>query len=113
MAPIEQCRLVGPDGGRTLKISAYYGPYQQSPRDPQGNPFLYLGPRGNEDGSAWTTASCPTGEALFTVEALSSADHDRAAVRKALSTFAAESAKRHGCATPAEPVSDDDRTWRG
>ncbi|MFI8438466.1 hypothetical protein ACIGJO_33005 [Streptomyces sp. NPDC079020] len=58
------------------------------------------------DGVYWTTADCPDGEALYAVETVrdEEAGDFRAAdpklQRAALKTFAANSARRHGCPAP-------------
>lgn len=100
-APIEQCLLAGPDGKQTFRIAAYYGPYPNAPRhDPFRSPYDYVGRSGDNGDRSWTTASCPTGEALYTLEPIrphtAASDRERTALR----VFATESAKRHGCGTP-------------
>ncbi|MFB7547413.1 hypothetical protein [Streptomyces sp. NPDC056154] len=101
-APIEQCLLAGPDGKQTFRIAAYYGPYPNAPRhDPFRSPYDYVGRSGSNGERSWTTASCPTGEALYTLEPIRSHTTAWDRERTALRVFAAESAKRHGCGAPA------------
>ncbi|MFE9846415.1 hypothetical protein [Streptomyces goshikiensis] len=101
-APIEQCLLAGAGGEPAFRLAAYYGPYPNAPRhDPSRSPDDYTTPSGTNGGKSWTTAACPTGEALFTMEPLLPGAEPSAETRKAFPTFAAESAKRHGCEPPA------------
>ncbi|MFF3729795.1 hypothetical protein ACFYXM_05540 [Streptomyces sp. NPDC002476] len=102
-APVEQCLLADPDGRQTFRLAAYYGPYPKAPRrDPHRNPHDYVGRSGDSGQRSWTTANCPIGEALYTLEPVrpqaAASERERAALRR----FAAESARRHGCGTPAE-----------
>ncbi|MHB9859920.1 hypothetical protein [Streptomyces sp. YIM S03343] len=100
-APIEQCFLATNNGEPTFRIAAYYGPYTNAPRhNPYRSPDDYLGTSGSNEGKSWTTASCPTGSALYTFEPLTS--HAKASIseHQALITFATQSAKRHGCNSP-------------
>jgi hypothetical protein len=100
-APIEQCFLAASNGEPTFRMAAYYGPYTNAPRrNPFRSPDDYVGTDGSNEGKSWTTASCPTGTALYTFEPLTSHAKAGASERQALSTFAAQSAKRHGCRTP-------------
>ncbi|MEU4346750.1 hypothetical protein [Streptomyces sp. NPDC023838] len=100
-APIEQCVPAEPDGGREFKITAYYGPYAKAPRhDPHRSPYDYVGASGNRGGKAWTTASCPAGEALYTIEPLTPSSPSTDLERHILQGFAADSAQRHGCGKP-------------
>ncbi|MCH0558909.1 hypothetical protein [Streptomyces sp. MUM 16J] len=100
-APVEQCLLANAAGTPTFRLAAYYGPYINAPRrNPWRNPYDYVGASGANDGKSWTTASCPTGTALYTLEPLASHATASASERQALVTFAAQSAKRHGCSAP-------------
>ncbi|QIY99461.1 hypothetical protein HEP87_43060 [Streptomyces sp. S1D4-11] len=100
-SPIEQCLLADAPGKPTFRVAAYYGPYTNAPRhNPQRNPYDYVGASGTNDGKSWTTASCPTGTALYTLEPLASHATADASERQALLSFAAQSAKRHGCSNP-------------
>ncbi|GAA2426210.1 hypothetical protein ACFPFX_01390 [Streptomyces mauvecolor] len=102
-APIEQCLLADAAGVPTFRLAAYYGPYTNAPRrNPWRNPYDYVGARGTNDGKFWITASCPTGTALYTLEPLVPHGSVGASERQALSSFAARSAKRHGCSSPNE-----------
>lgn len=101
-APIEQCILAGADGKQTFRVAAYYGPYPNAPRhDPLRSPYDYVGTSGSNDGTSWTTATCPAGNALYTLEPLLPHATVSERERTALRVFATESAERHGCGTPA------------
>lgn len=100
-APIEQCFLAADNGEPTFRIAAYYGPYSIAPRrNPYRSPDDYVGTSGTNEGKSWTTASCPTGTALYTLEPLVPHASVGASERQALLSFAARSAKRHGCSSP-------------
>ncbi|SOD85885.1 hypothetical protein [Streptomyces sp. Ag109_G2-15] len=105
VAPIEQCFLATSNGEPTFRIAAYYGPYTNAPRrNPFRSPDDYVGTSGSNEGKSWTTASCPTGTALYTLEPLTSHAKASASERQALITFATQSAKRHSCSSPHELV---------
>ncbi|WP_159047902.1 hypothetical protein [Streptomyces sp. WM6378] len=100
-APIEQCLLADAVGVPTFRLAAYYGPYTNAPRrNPYRSPDDYVGTSGTNEGKSWTTALCPTGTALFTLEPLVPHASVGASERQALPSFAARSAKRHGCSSP-------------
>ncbi|WP_326742169.1 hypothetical protein [Streptomyces sp. NBC_01768] len=106
-APIEQCLTADAEGVPAFRLAAYYGPYTNAPRrNPQRNPNDYVGAGGTNDGKSWTTASCPTGTALYTLEPVASHATAGAGERKALLSFAARSAERHGCGTPDQAISE-------
>ncbi|MFI6055815.1 hypothetical protein ACIBCO_37780 [Streptomyces violascens] len=102
-APIEQCLLADAVGVPTFRLGAYYGPYTNAPRrNPLRNPYDYVGAGGTNNSKSWTTASCPTGTALYTLEPLAPRATVGASERQAFLSFAARSAKRHGCSSPNE-----------
>ncbi|MEU8974740.1 hypothetical protein AB0D11_36710 [Streptomyces monashensis] len=73
--------------------------HQRPAPQPQRDPYDYVGANGTNDGKSWTTAPCPTGTALYTLEPLASYARVSVSERQALDAFAAESAQRHGCGT--------------
>ncbi|MCX5111745.1 hypothetical protein OOK13_25005 [Streptomyces sp. NBC_00378] len=106
-APIEQCLTANAAGVSTFRLAAYYGPYTNAPRrNPFRSPDDYVGTSGSNEGKSWTTASCPTGTALYTLEPVDSHATAGAGERRALLSFAARSAERHGCGTPAQAISE-------
>ncbi|MEU0627783.1 hypothetical protein [Streptomyces sp. NPDC005989] len=105
-APVEQCFLAASNGEPTFRIASYYGPYTNAPRrNPFRSPDDYVGTSGTNEGKSWTTASCPTGTALYTLEPVDSRATAGAGERRALLSFAARSAERHGCGTPVQAIS--------
>jgi hypothetical protein len=104
-APVEDCILADNSGEERFRIAAYYGPYAKAARleTVRGDQF----DRAPGAGVYWATAACPSGEALYTVEPLDNGDGfvdpDPELERKALKTFAAASAARHGCPAPTYP----------
>jgi len=97
-APVEQCLLADAAGLPAFRIAAYYGPYVNVPRNnPFRSPYDYVGANGTNGGKSWTTASCPTGTALYTLEPLASHTKVGALERQGFLSFAAQSAKRHNC----------------
>ena len=100
-APVEQCFLATDNGEPTFRMAAYYGPYTIAPRrDPYRSPDDYVGTSGTNEGKSWTTASCPDGTALYTLQPLNSRAKAGDFERQALITFATRSAKRHSCGSP-------------
>ncbi|MEU8892439.1 hypothetical protein [Streptomyces sp. NPDC048442] len=107
-APVEQCVLADPGGARTHRLAAYYGPYPDAPRrDPSRSPDDYRGTSGANGPTSWTTASCPSGEALFTSTALLPRPIGSDEARRAFRAFAVESARRYGCGAPHALKSDE------
>ncbi|WP_157868678.1 hypothetical protein [Streptomyces caatingaensis] len=103
-APIEDCFLADERGRKRFRLAAYYGPYAKSARRETLVGADIRRPTGGGEGAYWTTASCSSGQALYTVENLHYADvtiaPDSPQEKQALKTFAVNSAKRHGCSPP-------------
>ncbi|WP_408991318.1 hypothetical protein [Streptomyces sp. 1268] len=112
-APIEDCQLADPSGARLFRLSAYYGPYVKAARQETLRRKEFRTDVGGGGGVWWTTADCPQGDVLYTVETVW--DGERNTFRPpspklqkdALKTFAERSAARHGCSAP-EPLPTKD-----
>ncbi|MGP3953205.1 hypothetical protein [Streptomyces sp. 7N604] len=118
-APHETCRLADTDLRKRYVLEADYGPYAQErllgyeENDDEDTPSADTPAHHRDpDGSmSWTTAKCPDGRALFTLQADEQNDKrtnprhnpDLAHERAALKAFAERSAKAHGCSAPATP----------
>jgi hypothetical protein len=105
-APIEDCLVAGPDGRPRYSVTAYYGPFAADAIRAKAPDEDYSRPATSGGGSAWTLAACPTGRALYVVGLTNGPDGtltkgDPAVEEGALRTFAAQSARRHGCSSPA------------
>jgi hypothetical protein len=118
-APYEVCRLSDADTSTRYFLKGQFGPYaQEAYADYQE--FDYGRSRPSPDIAArqraaggpvsWTSAKCPDGPALFTLEVAADEDKDRketastpgpAYERAALRAFAERAAKAHGCSAPA------------
>ncbi|OKJ99696.1 hypothetical protein AMK26_27235 [Streptomyces sp. CB03234] len=97
-APVETCRLDGPDGTPLYHFTALYGPFARYEK-PQS--------RTDTDGTPRLTAVCPGAgaTALYTAFPYSAAPRegatpDPAGLRAALKRFADRSAAAHGCSAP-------------
>ncbi|MGW1842221.1 hypothetical protein [Streptomyces sp. NPDC001966] len=119
-APHETCLLGDADRRRRYRLEADFGPYAQQQlflakqrsfmgAPDSGTPAHQRDPGGR---MSWTTAECPDGRALFTLQPWADArerldyprsDADLAYERAALRAFAERSAKGHGCSAPATP----------
>ncbi|MEU2154377.1 hypothetical protein ABZ532_05025 [Streptomyces sp. NPDC019396] len=106
-APLADCFLATPDGRPGYGMSAVYGPYAKSLKM-SGPADLRRTAGFSEDGNhAWATAQCPgsSERALFTLWRIFDTDDDAYPVRKpardfeknALTAFAEQSARQHGC----------------
>lgn len=118
-APYEICRLSDADTSARYLLKGQFGPYaQEAYADYQE--FGYGKSRPSPDVAAqqrvadgpvsWTSAKCPDGLALFTLEVAADEDKDRkntastpslAYERAALRAFAGHAAEAHGCSAPA------------
>ncbi|NEB36412.1 hypothetical protein [Streptomyces sp. SID14515] len=116
-APIEDCELAEPSGTRLFQLSAYYGPYVKAARQETIRGKQLLTDVGGGGGLWWTTADCPQGDVLYTVETVWDEEKNTfhppspKLQKDALKTFAERSAERHGCSTP-EPLPTNDGTSR-
>ncbi|MFB7215240.1 hypothetical protein [Streptomyces sp. NPDC056255] len=119
-APHETCLLADADHRRRYKLEADFGPYAQEQlflaaqssfegAPDSGTPAHQRDPGGR---MSWTSAKCPDGRALFTLQPWADArerldyprsNTDLAYERAALRAFAERSAKGHGCSAPATP----------
>ncbi|MGX4690056.1 hypothetical protein [Streptomyces sp. JNUCC 63] len=104
-APIEDCILATDTSERQFRVSAYYGPFVKSARLETTRGKELLGKSGGSDGLYWTTATCGTSIALYSVEPLDSGNGlvkpQPESELQALKVFAKQSAERHGCSVPA------------
>jgi hypothetical protein len=105
-APVEDCILATDTSERQFRIAAYYGPFVKSARLETTRGREFLGKSGGSDGLYWTTATCGTSTALYSVEPLDSGDGlvkpQPESELQALNVFAKRSAESHGCSAPAE-----------
>ncbi|MET9765802.1 hypothetical protein [Streptomyces sp. NPDC006415] len=114
-APIEDCQLTDSSGARLFRLSAYYGPYVKAARQETIRGKQILTEVGGGGGLWWTTADCPQGDVLYSVETVWDDEKNTfnppspKFQKDALKTFAERSAERHGCSTP-EPLPTKDRT---
>ncbi|MFI6013087.1 hypothetical protein ACIBAG_30450 [Streptomyces sp. NPDC051243] len=120
-APYEICRLAGADLNKRYSLLAEYGPYAQEAfidyqeygaEEEFPSPDVPARDRDADGRSSWTTAKCPDGLALFTLQLTSEQDDNPkkrvsspglAYERAALRAFAERSAKAHGCSAPVQP----------
>ncbi|WP_171167631.1 hypothetical protein [Streptomyces sp. I05A-00742] len=95
--PIENCVLTDGSGKGKFRLTAYYGPYVQSARHDIGFP--------SPDRNHRATATCPSGDAFYVMDRLYDGSRpvppEPALETQAMKTFAANSAKRHGCSVPS------------
>ncbi|MBZ4014788.1 hypothetical protein CCS38_03300 [Streptomyces purpurogeneiscleroticus] len=112
-APIEDCVLASPDGKRPgYRLSAYYGSYARSFAEiPEVKSVLRDAEYRSKSAPPVAHAQCPGSpeRALYTVSEIVSGGSspvkhpDRAFETDALTAFAKQSAKQHGCVAPATP----------
>lgn len=112
-APIEDCVLASPDGKRPgYRLSAYYGSYARSFAGvPEVESVLKDAEYRSENAPPVTHAQCPGSpeRALYTVSEIVSGGSSpvkkpsRAFETDALTAFAKQSAKQHGCVAPTAP----------
>lgn len=119
-APHERCLLADADHRTRYKLEAYFGTYAQqqlflAAEDSfEGTPDSDTPAHQRDPGGrmSWTSAKCPDGQALFTLQPWADggqrrkyprSDADLAYERAALRAFAERSAKGHGCSAPATP----------
>ncbi|MFI2227522.1 MULTISPECIES: hypothetical protein [Streptomyces] len=107
-APLVDCLVADDTGNKRFRLSAYYGPFVKSARLETLRARQATDDQGGRGGFHWATASCPSGEALFTIETLEIGDGaftppDDRAETEALRTFAQRSAGLHGCLAPQLP----------
>ncbi|WP_405689847.1 hypothetical protein [Streptomyces sp. NBC_00057] len=119
-APHETCRLADAGHRTRYVLEADYGPYAQEQllryeeEHYEGTPNSDTPAhhRDRDGRMSWTTAKCPGGQALFTLQPSSERgenrtyprdDADLAYETAALKAFAERSAKAHGCSAPATP----------
>ncbi|NBE53526.1 hypothetical protein [Streptomyces boluensis] len=117
-APHERCLLTTAEGEPRTELTASFGPYARAEfrgvddREPDDQPSAELPfhRRGKDDLQGWTTAKCPDGLALFTVNPVSTGPveegvrrpaPDLAQEHAALKEFATRAAEAHGCSAPA------------
>ncbi|MFF0010289.1 hypothetical protein [Streptomyces sp. NPDC005374] len=118
-APYEICRLADADVSTRYILSARFGPYAQeayadyqerSYGEGMPSPDIPSQQRDADGPVSWSTAKCPDGVALFTLQAAGDRGVDRkdtaespgfAYERAALGAFAERSAEAHRCSAPA------------
>ncbi|MEU6114976.1 hypothetical protein ABZ840_10675 [Streptomyces sp. NPDC047117] len=109
-APIEDCVLASPDGKRPgYRLSAYYGSYARSFAEiPEVKSVLKDAEYRSKSAPPVAHAQCPNSpeRALYTVSEIVSGgsspvkNPSRAFETEALTAFAKQSAKQHGCVAP-------------
>ncbi|CAL9547261.1 hypothetical protein SUDANB37_04380 [Streptomyces sp. enrichment culture] len=107
-APVVDCVVADDSGEKRFRLSAYYGPFVKSARLETLRGSQTIRDHGGSQGFHWTTAACPSGEALFTIEPLETGGGkftapDDQAETEALRAFAEASTGRHGCSPPKLP----------
>ncbi|MCX5113134.1 hypothetical protein OOK13_32665 [Streptomyces sp. NBC_00378] len=124
-APHETCLLADADHRTRYELEADFGPYAQqqlvlaaedsyedTPNTDTPDADTPAHQRDPGGRMSWTSAKCPDGRALFTLQPSADArerldyprsDADLAYERAALRAFAERSAKGHGCSAPATP----------